>query len=256
MRGRVVAIAGAVLVLGAAALAWRARPVPPPPPVKQAPKPPAVGMAPDAAGAIAIAAPPNGAPALNTDVDVKEPTGFEAGATLEVTLELFDEKGHVAGATIVLKNPPCPPDGGTGTGAVEVEARTNVMGFARIALVPGTWEIENFQSSPARIEVGWGTNAYVLKKSERAPGTVEGSVLDLEGKPVPNAEVSLAGARLLPPRPHEPPRLTAPVFTDAQGHFAFRTHEPKVLLTAKEGGRAAEPLAATAGTKDLVLQLR
>lgn len=228
------------------------------PPSPSAPVPAvAAAVVADAGVLIALPPPPpSGAPPLPTDIEVKEPLGFDGGMTMDVAIEVFDEKGHLAGGTLVFKNPPCLPDGGAGIGAVEVEARTNVMGFARVSLVPGTWELESFKASPQRIEVGWGSNSFVVKMLEWVPAPVEGVVVDAAGQPVPHAKVMVQGAPpAAKPKPHDPPALELVAEADAQGRFALKTFGPGLTVVAAEGVRQSPAAYVPAGTKSAQLIL-
>lgn len=253
--------AGLALAGVTAAFWWLARPAPsaePLPPVAAAP------LAPDAAVVIAVPPPSNpGAPPLPTDIAVVEPVMPDAGEAIEVTLEVFDEQGHVAGGTVVLKNPPCGA-AGERPGGVEVEARTNVMGFARIALVPGRWEVENFRSTPPRIEVGVGQTAFVLRKSPFVPQVIEGLVIDDQSLPVAAARVGtppsgphteLGCCDFGRAGPHDPPVGDTAATTDGDGRFSLRTYAPSLALMARKDVRVAGPVAATAGTNTTRLRL-
>lgn len=112
------------------------------------------------------------------------PEPLDAGAVaeaapLEVTFELFDEKGHVAGANLRLL-----PVGETRRALASVTA--NVMGFARTALKAGQWEVEG-DWEPFNLEVRDTQTAFVLHAVERR--AVSGMVLDAAGQGVAGAVV-------------------------------------------------------------------
>lgn len=255
----------ALLVLGGLGVAgwFSSRRPPAVPPVGQAP---VVGTAPDAAVVVALAPPPpNGAPPLPTDIEVKEPVGWDAGEAIDVALEVFDDRGHFAGATLVLKNPPCLPDGGSVAGAVEVEARTNVMGFARVQLVPGWWEVESFRSVPQKFEVGAGATSFVLRTAPPVGALLSGRVVDAQRRAVEGATVgppALLGVVRGDAFDALPKQLAIPhsgagtpiATTDAQGKFSFRTAAASLPLMAKKGDQVSEPIFANAASMELVLQ--
>lgn len=192
-------------------------------------------------------------PPLPTDIAVVEPAPPDSGETMEVVLEVFDEKGHLAAQDVELQNPPCPADGGEAYG-VRLTARTNMMGLARIALPAGTWEVENFHSVPPRIEVGYGTNTFVLKKTDVPPALIEGLVVDELGQPVPQAQVSAQrpGENL---DRHRRATGDSLVESDANGRFTLRTYDSKLTLVAQKDTLVSRKLVAAAGSKTAVLKL-
>jgi|GEM_PF-3178750 len=239
----------AALALAALAAAWFLRPhSSKPPPLPVIADKPALVLVPPADASL-----PVWPPALNTDIAVVEPALPDSGETMEVVLEVFDEKGHLAAQEVELQNPPCPTDGGEAYG-VRLTARTNMMGLARIALPAGTWEVENFHSVPPRIEVGYGQNTFVLRKTDVPPALIEGLVVDDLGQPIPQAQVSVQQPASSSNR-HARAVGDSLIESDANGRFILRTYESRALLVAQKDSLVSRKTWATANSKSAVLRL-
>lgn len=191
--------------------------------------------------------------------ETSAPPPIDAGASPHAggPVEVFDENGHLAGQDVELQRPACDADGRTPPGAVSLR----VMGFARVSLNTGTWEVESFRSTPAKLEVSAVQLAFVLRKFEPVPGIVEGVVVDDQSQPVARAAVTVgderkrARRRHLLSSAHQVPEGDHVSYTNARGEFALKTYEASESLVASKDGRTSAPMIATAGGRPTRLRL-
>ena len=140
---------------------------------------------------------------------------------------------------------------------------TNVMGFARIALIPGTWEVENFRSAPSKLEVGPLQTGFVLRMFVLDAGTIDGIVVDDQSRPVPNADVAIAESteakwnrsNAHKDNPHWPPEGDSRAETDEHGKFTMRTFDVALPLIATKDTRTSKLTVATVGAEGTQLRL-
>ncbi|MBK7859423.1 MAG: hypothetical protein IPJ65_12530 [Archangiaceae bacterium] len=159
--------------------------------------------------------------------------------TVEVRLEVVGKQGHEAGCTV-----PFIGVGATGRRRGEIRyATTDVMGFARVTLEPGTYrlnhEYDRLRFSPEVVVIEPTTQTLevrLLPSPERH--TVSGTVVDGRGQPLVGAEVGTI-ERLYRARRTR---------SDVGGAFSLEVEGDAVTLFAAYGGKKSLPLAVKAPT--------
>jgi hypothetical protein len=210
---------------------------------------------------VVVAEPVPDEPLVVVPVPIAKPLAaltVDAGQELEVTLEVFEGHGHLAAESIELRSPPYDPKVRWDFGARRVHVVTNLMGFARLELPAGIWEVDNFPALHQRLEVTPENTHFVIERVPPEPmRTIRGFVVDVDDTPIAGAEIT-AGDWGIPVERHGNrwgvgEHLRA--ISDARGAFTLTTPANYLMVVAEKGTLTSAPIIAEGDGEPVTLML-